>query len=107
MAWYRVDVTAEGREPLLSARECAAAAVWKGKILVTNGNDAHSRFRDLVEFDPRGLTVEKFASAQNVNQTPVSAHTFTTCDGRFFYQFGGWDGSRDIFSLFRYVPATP
>lgn len=105
MAWYRVDkpsVAGSSAEFSLSARECAAAAVFKDKILVSNGNDASSRFRDLLEFSPRTLTIEKHASAQNGAQTPVSAHSFATCDGRFFYQFGGWDGSRDIASLFRY-----
>lgn len=105
MAWYRVDkpsVAGSTTEVSLSARECAAAAVFKDKILVSNGNDAASRFRDLLEFSPRTLTIEKHTSAQNGAQTPVSAHSFATCDGRFFYQFGGWDGSRDIASLFRY-----
>jgi len=77
MAWFRVDK--EGGEPLLSARECAAAAVWRGKILISNGNDAHTRYKDLIEFDPRGLSAEKFPAAQNSGQTPVSAHTF--CGG--------------------------
>lgn len=105
MAWYRVDkpsTAGSAADVTLSARECAAAAVWKDRILVSNGNDASSRFRDLLEFSPRTLTIEKHASAQNGAQTPVSAHSFATCDGRFFYQFGGWDGSRDIASLFRY-----
>lgn len=48
------------------------------------------------------LTVHKHAAAQNAAQVPVSAHTFTTCDGRMYYQFGGWDGSRDIASMFRF-----
>lgn len=103
MAWYRVDRGASGGAPFLSARECAAAAVWRGggggapQVLITNGNDASERFRDLVEFDPRTLSCAKFPSAQQragagAGATPVSAHSLSTVDGRFFYQFGGWDG---------------
>lgn len=51
MAWYRVDKDG-GNDPLLSARECAAAALYKGKVLITNGNDASTRFKDTLEFDP-------------------------------------------------------
>jgi hypothetical protein len=96
----------------LSARECAAAAVWRGsgsgsgpQVLITNGNDASERFRDLVEFDPRTLSCAKFPSAQQraggagAGATPVSAHSLSTVDGRFFYQFGGWDGEKNATRL--------
>jgi len=55
MAWFRVDRDGppDPMVPSLSARECAAASVWRGKVLITNGNDAHNRFKDLIEFDPR------------------------------------------------------
>lgn len=46
--------------------------------------------------------MEKHADAQNVAQVPVSAHTFTSCDNKNYYQFGGWDGSRDIAAMFKY-----
>ena len=111
MSWYRVDRGASGGVPFLSARECAAAAVWRGsgspQVLITNGNDASERFRDLVEFDPRTLACAKYPSAQQrggagAGATPVSAHSLTTCDGRFFYQFGGWDGMHDQAETARY-----
>ena len=109
MSWYRCDAGATaGKAPPLSARECSAAAVWRGgggppQVLITNGNDASERFRDLVEFDPRTLRVAKYESAQQRGgATAVSAHTLATCDGRFFYQFGGWDGMHDQAETARY-----
>ena len=108
MSWYRVRRPAESGKPELPPlgvlpRECAAAAVWRGRVLVTNGNDAQQRFRDLVEWDPRGLYAEKHASAQaREGQAAVSAHSLATCDGRFFYQFGGWDVMHDTAHLARY-----
>lgn len=162
MAWYRVDSDASGP---FTARECAAAGVWaphspsQCRILLSNGNDATMRFKDLLVFDPgargRGpkhsgsgprfapgccgsappgtrwrashslhpcaiplllpltcravtLVVEKFPQAQNPSQIPVSAHTFSCCDkrGRYFYQMGGWDGSRDVATMFRFDAAA-
>lgn len=61
MAWYRVygnDGVPEGgvaSSPVataLSARECAAAAVYAGRAVITNGNDAHTRFADTIVFNP-------------------------------------------------------
>jgi hypothetical protein len=57
MAWYRVDNVdlkeRDGEQAVLSARECSAAAVCRGKVMITNGNDASTRFKDILEFDPR------------------------------------------------------
>lgn len=61
MAWYRVygnDGAVEGgvvsspAANALSARECAAAAVYAGCAVITNGNDAHTRFADTIIFNP-------------------------------------------------------